>query len=322
MGRTESLDGKNLCLHHGRRQWRTFLAAEPRRDAEASGAASLRADAAGGNGAAGRAGAARRSYFRPDQRRANRGCRAAAAASAARTSSSRNRPSATPRPACALGTALVRNLDPEAVVVFLPADALIKDAATFAAQLEKASALAAAEETIVTFGIRPDHASTRFGYLEAGAAAAGKHGATCPVFQRETLCGKTRRGAGGNLFRHRKLLLERGDFPLEDRHFFARGETAPARARALHRGISQDQRSDAYHRGEISRRCRRFRSITRSWKRPRRIAVAEARFDWDDMGSWTALPAHLPARRAGQHGARARSRSTIRTAISSFRKSG
>jgi mannose-1-phosphate guanylyltransferase len=24
-----------------------------------------------------------------------------------------------------------------------------------------------------------------------------------------------------------------------------------------------------------------------------RVAVAEARFDWDDMGSWTALPAHL-----------------------------
>jgi mannose-1-phosphate guanylyltransferase len=25
-----------------------------------------------------------------------------------------------------------------------------------------------------------------------------------------------------------------------------------------------------------------------------RVTVAEARFDWDDMGSWTALPAHLP----------------------------
>ena len=24
------------------------------------------------------------------------------------------------------------------------------------------------------------------------------------------------------------------------------------------------------------------------------VTVAEARFDWDDMGSWTALPAHLP----------------------------
>ena len=44
-------------------------------------------------------------------------------------------------PACALGTALVRNLDPDAVVVFLPADALIKDAATFAAQLKQASDL-------------------------------------------------------------------------------------------------------------------------------------------------------------------------------------
>ncbi len=26
-----------------------------------------------------------------------------------------------------------------------------------------------------------------------------------------------------------------------------------------------------------------------------KVTVAEARFDWDDMGSWTALPAHLPA---------------------------
>ena len=25
-----------------------------------------------------------------------------------------------------------------------------------------------------------------------------------------------------------------------------------------------------------------------------RVVVAEARFDWDDVGSWTALPAHLP----------------------------
>src|ERR1700677_2029834 len=73
-------------------------------------------------------------------------------------------------PACALGTALVRAIDPDAVVVFLPADALIKDSATFATQLTQAAELAAKHDTIVTFGIRPDHASTRFGYLQAGAA--------------------------------------------------------------------------------------------------------------------------------------------------------
>jgi mannose-1-phosphate guanylyltransferase len=27
--------------------------------------------------------------------------------------------------------------------------------------------------------------------------------------------------------------------------------------------------------------------------------VAEARFDWDDVGSWTALPSHLPKDAAG-----------------------
>src|SRR5271163_1285267 len=84
-------------------------------------------------------------------------------------------------PACALGTALVRAIDPEAVVVFLPADALIKDAATFAGQLTQASALAAKHDTIVTFGIRPDQASTRFGYLEAGRALV-ESTAGCPFF--------------------------------------------------------------------------------------------------------------------------------------------
>jgi mannose-1-phosphate guanylyltransferase len=29
------------------------------------------------------------------------------------------------------------------------------------------------------------------------------------------------------------------------------------------------------------------------------VAVAEARFDWDDLGSWTALPAHLPKDASG-----------------------
>src|SRR5271156_4987455 len=87
-------------------------------------------------------------------------------------------------PACALGTALGRNLEPDPVVVFLPADALIKDAATFGAQLKAASALAAQHDTIVTFGIRPNHPSTRFGYLQAGEALQHTT-AECPFFHVE-----------------------------------------------------------------------------------------------------------------------------------------
>ncbi len=37
-------------------------------------------------------------------------------------------------------------------------------------------------ETIVTFGIRPDHASTRFGYLEAGKALK-ESSKSCPFFE-------------------------------------------------------------------------------------------------------------------------------------------
>jgi mannose-1-phosphate guanylyltransferase len=42
-----------------------------------------------------------------------------------------------------------------------------------------------------------------------------------------------------------------------------------------------------------------------------RVAVAEARFDWDDMGSWTALPAHLPV---DEHGNTLRGAVTIHDA--------
>ena len=98
-------------------------------------------------------------------------------------------------PACALGTALVRNLDPDAVVVFLPADALIKDAATFARSSSRLAELAAKHDTIVTFGIRPDHASTRFGYLRGRRGVAGKQRGVS-VFSCEELCGEAGCGDG------------------------------------------------------------------------------------------------------------------------------
>ena len=89
-------------------------------------------------------------------------------------------------PACAFGTALVRNVDPDAVVAFLRlADALIKDSATFAQQLKQASELAAKHDTIVTFGIRPNLASTCYRLSRRpGAALPGEHGCAAPFFQR------------------------------------------------------------------------------------------------------------------------------------------
>ena len=167
-------------------------------------------------------------------------------------------------PACALGTALVRSLDPEAVVVFLPADALIKDAATFAAQLKAASELAAKEDTIVTFGIRPGHASTRFGYLEAGAALA-ESSATCPFFAVDRFVEKPDAARAEEYLKSGKYFWNAGIFLWQTSTFLREAKRSKPELAAF---IETFPKSGGEN---ISRknfpRCRRFRWITRSWKR-------------------------------------------------------
>jgi mannose-1-phosphate guanylyltransferase len=193
-------------------------------------------------------------------------------------------------PACALGTALVRNLDPDAVVVFLPADALIKDSATFAAQLKEASALAATHDTIVTFGIRPDHASTRFGYLEAGASLPESK-ATCPFFTVDRFVEKPDAERAEAYLKSGKYFWNAGIFLWKTSTFLREAKRSkPELAKFIEEFPKKG--GEAY----IAEKFPGLPKISVDYaimEKAERVTVAEARFDWDDMGSWTALPAHL-----------------------------
>jgi mannose-1-phosphate guanylyltransferase len=193
-------------------------------------------------------------------------------------------------PACALGTALVRSLDPEAVVVFLPADALIKDAATFGAQLKQASELAAKYDSIVTFGIRPDHASTRFGYLEAGAALP-ETTAACPFFKVDRFVEKPVAKDAETYFASGKYFWNAGIFLWKTSTFLHEAKRSkPELAKFIEAFPKKD--AGAY----IAKHFPELPKISVDYaimEKAERVMMAEARFDWDDMGSWTALPAHL-----------------------------
>jgi len=195
-------------------------------------------------------------------------------------------------PACALGTALVRAIDPEAVVVFLPADALIKDAATFAAQLKQASALAAKHDAIVTFGIRPGHASTRFGYLEAGAAMP-ESTATCPFFEVERFVEKPDAARAEAYLKSGKYFWNAGIFLWKTGTFLREAKRSqPELARFIEDFPKKDGEAHiAAHFPALPKISVDYAIMEKAG----RVAMAEARFDWDDMGSWTALPAHLAA---------------------------
>ena len=75
-------------------------------------------------------------------------------------------------PAVAAAAALAARLDPQAIVAVLAADHVFKDAPRFA-QLCGEAGLAAAKGSIVTFGVKPDHPATGYGYIQAGAPVDG-----------------------------------------------------------------------------------------------------------------------------------------------------
>jgi len=79
-------------------------------------------------------------------------------------------------PALAAAALMIFETDPEAVMLALPSDHVIKDPEAFHESIEIAAAVARTGR-LTTFGIIPEHPETGFGYLRRGAAIDGHAGA-------------------------------------------------------------------------------------------------------------------------------------------------
>jgi mannose-1-phosphate guanylyltransferase/mannose-6-phosphate isomerase len=75
-------------------------------------------------------------------------------------------------PAIAVAALHLVAINPDALMLVLPADHLIRDVPAFSQAVQKAAALAA-KGWLVTFGIKPDQPATGYGYIEQGEAIEG-----------------------------------------------------------------------------------------------------------------------------------------------------
>lgn len=72
-------------------------------------------------------------------------------------------------PAILLSCYRVYQQDPEAVVIFLPADHFMPDTQAFAAIVAKATTYVAKYNNIALFGLKPRHAATGYGYIQTNS---------------------------------------------------------------------------------------------------------------------------------------------------------
>ena len=88
-----------------------------------------------------------------------------------RRTSSPSRPAATPPRRIAFAAAHLHALDPDATMVVLPADHVIRNVAAFHDVLRAAIEKAAEPDALVTIGIEPTHPETGYGYIQFASAA-------------------------------------------------------------------------------------------------------------------------------------------------------
>ena len=190
-------------------------------------------------------------------------------------------------PAVAAAALTVAAINPEGVMVVLPADHLINDIARFQADLERAVALAM-QGSLVTFGIRPSFASTGFGYIRRGAPISRHEGAftVAQFVEKPELARAEGFVASGEYYWNSGMFVLGARRYLDELQKFRPDILAATRAAVEHAGRDLDFiRLDA----KAFAACPSDSIDYAVMEKTSNAAVVEAGFDWNDIGSWSAL---------------------------------
>jgi mannose-1-phosphate guanylyltransferase / mannose-6-phosphate isomerase len=194
-------------------------------------------------------------------------------------------------PAIALAALAARQMDHgDAVLLVLPADHLIADVPAFTADAAAAATLARTGK-LVTFGIKPTHAETGFGYIEMGADIAGTGGKAVTRFVEKPYLELAQKYlAAGN------FTWNSGMFAFTADAFLAALEAAqPAMYDACQKCWEASLTKNNSIHGAVEVDADTFKDVTdlsvdyAVMEKSPSVAVVPAKFDWSDIGSWSAM---------------------------------
>jgi mannose-1-phosphate guanylyltransferase len=200
-------------------------------------------------------------------------------------------------PAAALATALALRNNPNAVLALLPADALIGKHPIFRSQLAAAGRAAAVSPSFVTLGIKPSYPSTGFGYLHLGSKTLPKVKGG-PFLQVRRFVEKPSLVKANAYLRSGQYAWNAGIFVWKASTFLAE---ARRQQPALARFIEKFPKRGAYA-SYLKREFPKLPKISVDYaimEGAKSVLALKASFPWDDVGLWTALPAHLPTDKKG-----------------------
>ena len=195
-------------------------------------------------------------------------------------------------PAIALGLGWVAARDPQATMMVLPSDHLIKDVAHFQSSVRTACAAAQQSGALVTIGIKPTWPCPAYGYVERGARFTMPQDDGVPVFEVVRFREKPDSELAAEF-------LAQGNFTWNAGMFFWTLSSVRKSLAAVCPELATFVDALAASKNFAATVTAQFPTLPRLsidyalMEKAPRVLNVEAGFDWDDVGNWTSIGAHL-----------------------------
>ncbi len=198
--------------------------------------------------------------------------------------------------------------DPEAIAAILPADHWISDARRFARTLQKAIAVAAETDALVTLGIRPVYPETGYGYIVKARGGRGAPTRRVRGFVEKPPAPEARKLiASGALWNSGIFVARVASFLAAFRRYAPHVARRLDAIAAIAHGRSLAGLSPAA-RAALKREYRKMPNVSVDYAimekagSDDKVMTIEADFGWNDVGNWDALHRMLPKKRSGNAG--------------------
>jgi mannose-1-phosphate guanylyltransferase len=183
--------------------------------------------------------------------------------------------------------------DPDAVLISLHADHLIRPDEALAELLPRAAELARREEILLTVAVPPDRPETGYGWIRPGALLCDEPGLRA---WRVGAFAEKPDAATARAYLEAGYLWNSGIFVWPARTFLEEVREHGAE-------ISPHlERLDLGDEEGFFEACPRISVDSAILERSSRVGAVEATFAWDDVGSWSSLPRSYPADPSGNVG--------------------
>ena len=190
-------------------------------------------------------------------------------------------------PAAAIAALMVAALDPQALILLMPADHIIRNRESFLKAVERAGR-AAMLDRLVTFGITPDAPETGYGYIRRGAAIPAADGSFAVARFVEKPDAPTAAGyiASGDYDWNSGMFLFKAGVFLDELERLEPDLLSQCRA-----ALAKGRKDLDFFRldGESFSKAKAISIDYAVMERTDKAAVVPVEMGWSDIGSWEAL---------------------------------